>query len=426
MRIVPLSGRREARSGDARHAELEAALDGKGEVAAVDYWRELRADVRRLAPTMSSEFERELRERLLANGAPQLRHAAPPEGVDSSDAPAPAASAERRLSSRWPGRLFNTGPRRAAVSIAMVAAVLLAVLAVGPLGLGRSGTREAVQRLPSVSPSPAFNAPAAGVRAARGASTASPAQAGGDVASSRASAGAPAAGVQAGAAGRVQQRAATLSLSAGASEVPVVADRVARLATNLGGFVQSSQVQVLAPQEGTSHAELELRLPSAKLTAALDALGQLASVRSESQSLQDITNAYDAARRRLGDATAERRALLRALAGASTEGEIAGLRARLSQTRRSIAEDQSAFRVVAQHASTSEVEVTVLGDIRAASEGLTLRRGLREARKVLVVTVTVLMIALAILAPLAILLFVLVASRRAWLRYRRERVLDAR
>jgi hypothetical protein len=426
MRIVPFSDRREVRPGDDRHVELEAALDGKGEVAAVDYWRGLRADVRRLVPAMSPEFERELRERLLANGARQLRQAARPEGVGSSDVPALAASAERRLSSRGPGWLFNTGPRRAAVSVAMVAAVLLAVLAVGPLGLGRSGTPEAVQRPPSVSSSPAFNAPSAGVRAARGASKASPAHVGGDVASSSASAGAPAAGVQAGDAGRVEQRAATLNLSASASEVQVVADRVARLATNLGGFVQSSQVQVLAPQEGTSHAELELRLPSAKLMAALDALGQLAPVRSESQSLQDITNAYDAARRRLGDATAERQALLRALARASTEGEIDSLRERLSQTRRVIAEDELAFRAVAQHASTSEVEVTVLGDTRAASEGLTLRRGLREARKVLVVTVTVLMIALAILAPLAILLFALVASRRAWLRYRRERVLDAR
>ena len=104
---------------------------------------------------------------------------------------------------------------------------------------------------------------------------------------------------------------------------------------------------------------MTLNLPSAKLSAALASLGQLAPVRAESQSLQDITSSYDAARQRLADATAERQALLRALSKATTEGQIDSLRERLSQTRGAIARAHSALQAVSQHASTAEVEVTV-------------------------------------------------------------------
>jgi hypothetical protein len=404
MRIVPFPGRGEVGPGDAWQAELEAALNGEGEGAAADSWRALRADVRATAPPMAPEFERRLRERLAGQGARGLRQATP---VDAAV----------RRPRGWPGGLLRTGSRRAALSAAMVGAVVAAVLIAGPLGAGNRPTGEAVPRLPSAASSPVVKAPAATSRAADGAVAQGAAGA---------AASAPAAGAEAGAPGRVQQRAATLSLSASASEVQTVADRVARLATSLGGFVQSSQVQVLTPQEGTSHAELDLRLPSAKLTAALAALGQLAPVRSESQSLQDITNAYDAARQRLSDATAERQALLRALAGASTEGQIDSLRERLAQARRAITEAQSAFGAVSRRASTAEVEVTVLGDARVASEGLTLHRGLHDAGRVLVVALAVMIVALAILAPLALLVLALTSARRAWRRYQRERVLDAR
>jgi cellobiose-specific phosphotransferase system component IIA len=176
-------------------------------------------------------------------------------------------------------------------------------------------------------------------------------------------------------------------------------------------------------EETAGEATLTLSLPSAKLSAALASLGRLAPVRSESQSLQDITNTYDAARQRLSDATAERQALLRALSKATTEGQIDSLRERLAQNRGSIAQAHTAFQAVSQRASTAEVEVTVIGDGHAGSEGLTLHRGLHDAGRVLVVTLVVLLIAAAILVPLALLLAALVTTRRAWRRHQRERVL---
>jgi vacuolar-type H+-ATPase subunit H len=221
----------------------------------------------------------------------------------------------------------------------------------------------------------------------------------------------------------VQQLAASVSLAPTPSDVQATADRVARLAVSDGGFVESSHVQV--QRGGASEANLSLRLPSAKLTAALASLGQLAPVRAESQSLQDITDAYDAARRRLADATTERQALLRALAQAVTQGQIDSLRERLSQARSAIAQARSSLQAVSRRAKTAEVEVTVVGDARAANEGLTLSRGVHDAGAVLTVTLDVLLVLVAILVPAALVLAGLATALRAWRRYHRERALDA-
>ena len=217
----------------------------------------------------------------------------------------------------------------------------------------------------------------------------------------------------------MQQLGASIALTATPEEMQTVADRVSRLTTSEGGFVRSSHVN---EEEKAGEATLTLSLPSAKLGATLASLGRLAPVRSESQSLQDITNTYDEARQRLNDVTAERQALLRALARASTEGRSIAC---TNDSRRTAARSPGPGRRPDRlaEASTAEVEVTVIGDGHAGSEGLTLHRGLHDAGRVLVVTLVVLLIAAAILVPLALLLAALVTTRRAWRRHQRERVL---
>jgi hypothetical protein len=219
----------------------------------------------------------------------------------------------------------------------------------------------------------------------------------------------------------VQELGASVTLAVAPAKVQETSDRVSRLVIRDGGFVQSSHVQVQQGRGG--EATLTLRLPSQKLSAALASLEQIAPVREESQSLQDITSSYDAARQRLRDVEAERQALLRALAKATTEGEIDSLRERLAQSRGGLAGAHSALEVVSRRASTAEVEVTVLGDAHAAGEGLTLHRGLHDAGRVLTVTLVVLLIAAAALVPLALLLLGLTAAARVWRRRRREQVL---
>ena len=342
---------------------------------------------------MSPEFERELGQRIAERSARS------------------AAGHTHRL--RRPhgplGRLRPTAPALAAVSVAL--AVIAAALIAAPWrpadhAVERSGRSSSISaRADHLGPAfgPAESAPVAGANAARATN-------------------APVVSGAAAAPGRVQQLGASITLTAIPGEVQTVADRVARLAVSEGGFVQSSHVN---EGEKTGEANLTLSMPSAKLSAALAALGRLAPVQGESQSLQDITNTYDADRQRLNDASAERRALLRALAKASTAGEIDSLRERLAQAVGAIARDRAALQAVSRQASTAEVEVSVLGDKSAGSEGLTLHRGLHDAGRVLTVTLVVLLIATAILVPLALLIVALATSRRAWRRYRRERILDA-
>lgn len=367
--------------------QLESALDGDAQGPAAESWRELRDDVRSLTPAMSADFERELRERIL-----------------------------ERDRARVPRKLRLARPSRPAIAAAFSFAVvaLVALVAVAPWRGGHAPEAVPAQHVSS----------GALVRAPSATATPTPkgpAQAAGEAAPAAGAAVAPSSSAPAAAPGRVQQLGASVTLAVTPANVQETSDRVSRLVVRDGGFVQSSHVQVQQGRGG--EATLTLRLPSEKLSAALASLEQIAPVREESQSLQDITNSYDAARQRLTDVEAERQALLRALAKATTEGEIDSLRERLAQSRGALASAHSALEVVSRRASTAEVEVTVLGDAHAASEGLTLHRGLHDAGRVLTVTLVVLLIVAAALVPLALLLLGLTAAVRVWRRRRREQVL---
>jgi hypothetical protein len=221
---------------------------------------------------------------------------------------------------------------------------------------------------------------------------------------------------------RVQQRGASLTLAPKPEAVQSVADEVAQLAARDGGFVQSSHVSL---QHGASgEASLQLSLPSARLSTALAEFARLAPARAESQSLQDITDEYDADRTKLADAVAERQALLRALAKASAQGEIESLHARLALAGGAITRARREYRAVSNRGSNSSVEVSVLGDARAGSSESTLSKALHDAGDLLKVALAAAIVALAVLVPLASLLALLLLGWRAMRRRLRERVLS--
>jgi hypothetical protein len=422
MRIVPFPADEPLPGQEAWTAELEAALRGELQGPVADAWRELRDDVRSLAPTMTPAFEARLAEELERRGA-----------LHPVDAATTTADTSRRRS-RALARL-RRGPsslaahRRSALGVAAaVAAVLLAALIIA----GSRGSGSAVQTSGS--------SDRAGARvhgdkvqgtqrtfksANRSESVGSSAVAGKTFGASQAPplvAAQSSAGV-ASAPERVQQVGASVTLGTTPANVQAISDQVAQLTVREGGYVQSSNVQV--QQQGASEATLALRLPSARLSAALVAIGRLAPVRAENQSLQDITSSYDSARQQLSDAVAERRALLHALAAATTEGQIDSLHERLAQASAAISRAQASVNAVSQRASTAEVEVAVLGDTRAGAQGLTLHTGLHDAGRVLLVALIAILIAAAVLVPLALVIAAFAGALGAWRRYRRERVLGA-
>jgi Domain of unknown function (DUF4349) len=386
MRIVPFPNRGEASSTLSWQAELDAALNGDAAGPPADSWRELREDVRALAPAIDPEFDRQLRARI----------------GESADSRGRSAGSTGRLPGWW--RRHRRLPAAAGfVAVVGAVAAALVITVPGPAGTSEKAPRSARSNAEVVG---------AGVTPHSGAVVAGVAQP--SIVSGPAGPAPPP--------GREQQLAASITLAAGSGDVQATADGVARLAASEGGFVQNSHVQV--QQGGPSEASLTLRLPSAKLNAALASLAQLAPVHAESQSLEDITGSYLAARRALADATAERQALLRALAAATTQGQIESLHAQLSQSRAAISQARSGLQTVSQHASNAEVEVSVTGGARGSGEGLTLHRGVHAAGRVLIITLVALLVATAILVPLGLLLVALFAGRRVWRRYQRERALD--
>ena len=343
----------------------------------------LREDVRSLASPIDPDFQDRLRARFA--------------GAVSADTKVVREARRRRLA--W-GRLRD--PRLAGGLIASLAVVVVAIVIAGPFS---HGSHPELTRQPDAQGT-------SGSSAASGAdqskfNEASP------VPSSAAAA-------PAGVSGRVQELGASISLASTPSQIQLVADRVSRLTVSDGGYVQRSHVEVAGK---VSEATLELSVPSAKLTTILTALGRLAPVSAESRSLQDITGAYAAAKRRLTDVISERAALLRALAHASTQAEIESLRRRLSLVGGAIGRAQTGLAGLSRRASNSSVEVTVLADGHAAGEGLTLHRGLHDAGQVLTVALICLLIGLAGLVPALLILAVVVSVLRRGRRVMRERAL---
>ena len=369
MKVVRFPGRDGAVDGEAIDAALNGELAGPEALAV----RELRDDIRALAAPPDAGFERELQARV-AEWARERRE--------------PRRARLRRRLAASPGRSLALGGAVAA----LVAFALVVVLASG------HDEQLAEKVFPTQNRIAPHRAEQLGAAQAVESSAAAPA-----------------------AASRLQQLGASVTLATGSEAVQEAADAVSRLGTSYGGYVQSSHVQVR--KGGTSEAQLVLSLPSAKLSQAIAALGRIAPERAVNQESQDITSSYDAARRQLGDDEAVRRALLRALAAATTQGQIESLRARLAGNRAAISRDREAVHAVARRAATSRVEVTIEGG--RAHDGLTLGAGARDAGDVLQVAGAVALIALAVLVPLALIALAVTAAARGWRRRRRESALGA-
>ncbi|HEV7492400.1 DUF4349 domain-containing protein [Baekduia sp.] len=223
---------------------------------------------------------------------------------------------------------------------------------------------------------------------------------------------------------RKVQRAADLTLTPKPDDVQQTADGVVRETQAAGGYVQRSDI---ATRDGGGEASFTLRIPSARLDDTLARLSKLAHVGALNQSATDITAATVSAADQLSDARAERAALLRALGKATTDRQIASLRARLADNRSEIAQRKGALDAQRRRADLATVAVTVQGTGKATKNdggAWTPRDALHDAGRILQVAGGVALIALAVLAPLAILAALALLAGRTLRRRRRESALD--
>src|SRR3954447_15956226 len=233
--------------------------------------------------------------------------------------------------------------------------------------------------------------------------------------------------LQAPAVQRRVERAGALTLTTPARKIHDTADGVVAVVDRVGGYVERSDV---GQASGGGQATFELRVPTARLDATLAALSRLGHVQSRAQHSQDITAIFNAAAQRLHDARAERDALLRALAKATTAEQTASLRARLRVVRSEIAAARGDLAAARRRADLARVSVTVIG--RGGGTGATTPGGgrwtpgdaLRDAVHVLGVAAGVAILAAAIAVPLGLLVGLAALAARALRRRRREAALD--
>ena len=388
---------------------LDRALAGE----TVDYdlreFDDLVADIRATAPEMSPGFAARLEQQVS-------------EGFPAADAPA----ARRRR------RRFVLIPAGGCLAAALVALVVV-IGQQGETEFSNFAARDSVpipasgevlesapddaRRNAAPAPSPLSAPPAASGAAqdSAGASTAA-----------RAAPAPPAAVGKAGGE-RKQQRSADLVLRVPNTRVQAAADNVIRVVDRFGGIVASSQ----SSKEGRhAEASFDLRIPTQRLDEALAALSKLGNVASRNQALVDITGSFTSAQDRLSDARAERRGLLRALGSATTQQQIDSLRARLRTVRSQIARLNGELDALRRRANLSVVTVSVTGteasqeDDGEGGGGWSPGDAARDAVRVLEVIAGVLLVSLAVLAPLALLAGLVALGVRAGRRRRRESALD--
>jgi hypothetical protein len=219
---------------------------------------------------------------------------------------------------------------------------------------------------------------------------------------------------------RAQERSASLMLAVPWREIDEVGAQVADVTAQLGGFVASSNI---SSHEGGS---LLLRVPTDRLDTAIQRLSKLGRVRELSRRSVDITASVVSARERLRDARTERKALLEQLAEADTVLETESIRERLEIVSREIASARRALRRVNNRANFADVSVELVrrGDGDDEGGAWTPGDAFDDALRVLEVAAGVLVVAAAVLLPLALIWLLAWLARRAVMRRRRERALD--
>jgi hypothetical protein len=220
---------------------------------------------------------------------------------------------------------------------------------------------------------------------------------------------------------RKVERAVVMTLAAPRRQIDKVATEIGDVTSDVGGFVRRSRVS------SNSGGDLQLRVPSNRLNTAVQRLSKLAKVRNLSRSAEDITRAVVSARDRLRDAKAEREALLKQLANATTLNETESIRARLDIVSQEIAAARNALSRVNNRANFANVSVSLVTTSGAEDDeggAWTPGDAWHDALRLLEVIAGVLVIAAAIAIPLLVAWLLGWLGRRGVTRRRRERALD--
>jgi Domain of unknown function (DUF4349) len=230
--------------------------------------------------------------------------------------------------------------------------------------------------------------------------------------------------------GRKSIQSAQLNLSTAPSHIDDVAQEAFNVVGQENGIVNRSSVTQSGGSDGS--AFMQLSVPSSALAQTMTKLSQLtyARVASRTDNSQDVNNQYVQSKRRLADAQALRTSLLKQLANAITTEQVDSLKAQIRDAERSIAADESALAKLNHRIAFSNISLTIYAGAQPLatpshrSGGFTLGKAAHDAGRVLVVVAGVMLIALAVLLPVAALAALAWWVGGMFTHRRRERALD--
>jgi len=225
---------------------------------------------------------------------------------------------------------------------------------------------------------------------------------------------------------REVERSAEIALVTEPAEVAKDAGRVFEAVHAHRGIVLSSSVSDGA--EGEAGARFELLIPSPRLGDALAALSAIAEVRSRHEATADITAPTVRSGELLRDSRATIDGLLTQLSRADTDTERSATEAKLRAERRRSTFLRSRLSNLQRRANFSRVSLRIeTGAAPVADsgdEGWGIGAALDDAGNILGIAAAVTVVALAIIAPIALLAGLAWLANHVRLRRARERALS--
>lgn len=224
---------------------------------------------------------------------------------------------------------------------------------------------------------------------------------------------------------RAVERSAEITLAAEPKDVAEDATKVFEAVHANNGIVMRSSTQEGAP--GEAGASFELLIPSAKLADAMAAFSEIDHVRSRHEATADITAPTLTAAELLKESRARIDSLLSQLGAAETEEEREAIEAELRHERRHASRLAAQLAHLHKRADFSRVSLRIETGGKESSNGggaWGIDDALHAAGHILTVVAAVLLIALAVLGPIALIALLAWLTHRAWVRRERRRVLS--
>lgn len=214
-----------------------------------------------------------------------------------------------------------------------------------------------------------------------------------------------------------------LTLASEPEDVRGVADGVNEVVNRYRGFVVSSSVQS-GDSEVPGGAQFDLRVPARSIQPALADLSELAHVQARTEGTIDITQEFTSAEDRIEEASAARRKLLAELDAADTAGEIAAIRAQLRNVNAELDAARTQLAQARQRIQLVPVTVSIVAEEGVDSGDWSIGDALDDAGEVLSTAAGIVVVAGAVLLPLALVGLLVGLALRARTGRSRERALD--